>query len=130
MLIILIFVIMLVLGIIFFDRSKINENLEIPGYLLFILGSGALFASLIIIIIVHSTADKVVRQNKINYDGLCKRYDIIESEYEDISKSDVIADITEWNVKVYNVKYWTESLWTNWFNPKIISDNLEYIPLE
>ena len=79
---------------------------------------------------MHATANHTVQQNKINYEGLCKRYEIVKSEYEDVSKSDVIADITAWNREVYNTKYWTENPWTNWFNPKKIADNLDYIPLE
>ena len=42
----------------------------------------------------------------------------------------MINDITEWNKKVYNTKYWTEDPFTNWFNPKEIADNLEYISLD
>ena len=130
MIITFIFVIMLVLGIIVVWCSKYSDDLEIIGFFLIMFGLVALFASLTVIIIVHSTADKTIQQNKINYDGLCKRYEIIESEYEDVSKSDVIADITAWNTEVYRIKYWTENPWTNWFNPKSIAENLEYIPLE
>lgn len=136
MIITIIFAVMVVLGIIVGRcRKRINDfdletALEFIEISLIVLGSGALLASLIIIIILHVTADKTIRQNKINYDGLCKRYEIIESEYEDVSKSDVIADITAWNIEVYNTKYWTENPWTNWFNPKSIADNLEYIQLE
>jgi hypothetical protein len=89
-----------------------------------------LIISLAIIIASHATANNVVQKNKINYEGLCKRYEIVKSEYEDVSKSDVIGDITAWNMEVYNTKYWSENPWTNWFNPKEIADNLEYIPLE
>ena len=54
----------------------------------------------------------------------------MQSDYEDVSKSQVIKDISEWNMDVYNTKYWSESPWTNWFNPKDIADNMDYIPLE
>lgn len=128
MIITIIFVIMLVLGIIV--ERKCNYDLDIIGALLIVLGSLVLSVLLIVIIVSHATANKTIQQNKIDYDGLCKRYEIVKSEYEDVSKSDVIADITAWNIEVYNTKYWTESPWTNWFNPKSIADNLEYIPLE
>lgn len=123
------FIIMTLLGLILM-KSNISEETDISGVLLNALGSISLSASLIIIIIVHATANINIQKNKIEYEGLCKRYDIIKSEYEDVSKSDVIADITAWNMGVYNTKYWTENLWTNWFNPKKIADNLYYIPLD
>lgn len=129
MIITIIFAVMLVLGIILAALME-SEDSYVLGLILTTIGFIALFISLILISISHATVNKYIQQNKIEYDGLCKRYEIIESEYEDVSKSDVIADITDWNKRVYNTKYWTENPWTNWFYPKEIADNLEYIPLE
>lgn len=129
MIIVFIFTIMLVLGIIIEHKCH-DLDLAAIGAILIVFGSAILIVSLSAIIIIHATVNKTIQQNKIDYDGLCKRYEIVKSEYEDVSKSDVIADITEWNKKVYSTKYWTENPWTNWFNPKSIADNLEYIPLE
>lgn len=128
MIITIIFAIMIILGIII-EHIR-NDDLDVIGALLNIFGLIGLSASLILIVIAHTIANKTIQQNKINYDGLCRRYEIVESEYEDVSKSDVIADITAWNMDVYNTKYWTYNIWTNWFNPRSIADNLEYIPLE
>ena len=133
MLLIIIFTAMIVLGFVFIyvnDHYYAKEGLAFVGGVLVAIDSVLLILSAIGIIVSHAYADNVVEKNKIEYEGLCKRYEIINSEYEDVSKSDVIADITEWNMKVYNTKYWTENPWTNWFNPKKISDNLEYISLE
>ena len=135
MIIVIIFLGMIFLGVMF---SKLSENiysdfgdfLEICGVISTILGSACLIISIIAIIVSHILAPKIIQENKLNYEGLCKRYEVIKSEYEDVSKSDVIADITAWNMEVYNTKYWTESLWTNWFNPKEIADDLNYISLE
>lgn len=132
MIITIIFLGMIFLGIIFnkLNGKCYNEFLEIFGDVNIVFGLVCLIISIIIIIISHITAPKFIQQNKLAYDGLCKRYEIIKSEYEDVSKSDVIADITAWNMEVYNTKYWTYNLWTNWFNPKEIADNLNYISLE
>lgn len=124
-----IFIMMIILGFIIV-KCDITDDPDISGLPMIILGFIALTTSLAIIITAHATSNKDIQKNKIEYDGLCKRYEIIKSEYEDISKSDVIKDITEWNMSVYNTKYWTENPWTNWFNPKEIADNLHYIPLE
>ena len=112
------FIIMVLLGFILI-RSNINDD---------ILTIGAIIGAFIIT--AHATSNHTIQENKIEYEGLCKRYENVKSEYEDVSKSDVIGDITAWNMKVYNTKYWTYNPWTNWFNPKKIADNLYYIPLE
>lgn len=93
---------------------------------------GGIFLLLFIILIVgmHLTASKRIEQNRIQYEGLCKRLEVITSDYEDVSKSDVIADITAWNMEVYNAKYWAENPWTSWFNPRKVADELNYISLE
>ena len=133
MIIFITFLAMTLLGIIFekiCDSYQTDDILGILGGVFRIIGTMCLIVSLLVIIVEHVTASKEIAQNKIEYDGLCKRYEVIKSEYEDVSKSDVIADITAWNMEVYNIKYWTENSWTNWFNPREIADNLEYIPLE
>ena len=131
MILTLIFIVMIILGFIFI---KINNttylDIDVAGYIIVVFGSLFLIISAIIIIASHACADNIIQKNKINYEGLCKRYEIVKSEFEDVSKSDVIGDITAWNMNVYNTKYWSENPWTNWFNPKKIADNLEYIPLE
>lgn len=134
MLLVIIFICMILLGFLFIrlekmDYSRFNE-FDAIGAVLVALGSAFLVISIAGIIVSHACANNVIQKNKIQYEGLCKRYEVVKSDYEDVSKSDVIADITEWNMKVYNTKYWTENPWTNWFNPKKISDNLEYISLE
>lgn len=89
-----------------------------------------ILVSTFIIIVSHALVPKTIRENTIKYESLCKRLEIINSDYEDVSKSDVIADIAEWNSFVYNTKYWSYNPWTNWYNPKEIADNLEYISME
>lgn len=129
MILIFVFIIMALLGFIIIKRD-IGDEPDITGGSMIVLGLTSLIISLLIIIGMHATANKNIQKNKMEYEGLCKRYEIIKSEYEDVSKSDVIRDITVWNMKVYDTKYWSENLWTNWFNPKKIADNLDYIPLE
>ena len=133
MILTLIFIGMIILGIVIIkiDNSTcLDSALDIAENIFILFGSIFLITAICVIIITNITANNTIQRNKINYDGLCKRYEIIKSDYEDVSKSDVIADITAWNMKVYNTKYWSENPWTNWFNPKKIADNLNYIPLE
>ena len=129
MILTMLFIILILLGIILI-KSNITEDADVIGAIIEVFSLFGLITSLVVIITTHATADMKIQKNKINYEGLCKRYEIVKSEYEDVSRSDVIADITAWNMEVYNIKYWSENPWTNWFNPKKIADNLYYIPLE
>lgn len=129
MIITIIFVLMIIIGLI---AAKIDKygNFDILEYLTTTLGVVGLFFCVIIISTQHVCASKMIYSNQIYHDGLCKRLEIVQSDYEDVSKSQVIRDVIEWNMDVYNTKYWSESLWTNWFNPKDIADNMDYISLE
>lgn len=121
----------LLLGITrFVIYNKTYIDVDILGLLFTAIGSISSILFILIIISAHVMAPKQIQLNKMNYEGLCKRYETIKSDYEDVSKSQVIADITAWNMDVYNTKYWTENPWTNWFNPREIADNIDYIPLE
>ena len=100
------------------------------------MGMGALFAvcggivafiMAIIILIEHVGVDARIEENRIEYESLCERNEIVASEYEDVSKSDVIKDIAEWNKKVYSYKHWAYNPWTNWFYSKRVVDQMEMI---
>lgn len=123
--IIFILLVLALIGCIFLAKYD-----DVSGILLGILCVIFIMVSICIIIVSHALIPKTIRENTIKYESLCKRLEIINSDYEDVSKSNVIADIAEWNSFVYNTKYWTYSPWTNWYNPKEIADNLEYISME
>lgn len=69
----------------------------------------------------HVSVNNTIRKNQIAQDSLEKRLELVNSEYEDVSKSDIIKDIAEWNADVINDYYWAENPWTNWFyNKKVV----------
>lgn len=129
MILTLIFLGLIILGIIFCKLDKNDYDIYLGG-LSIVIGSACLSASIVIIAASYISAPKVIQENKLKYESLCKRCENINSEYEDISKSDLINDIAEWNMKVYDTKYWTSNPWTSWFNPPKIADNLDYICLD
>ena len=108
----------------------ISDTMDAVGLLLFVGGGIIGFAMLCIIIIAHVGVDAQIEENRIEYNALCQRYEIITSEYEDISKSDVIKDIAEWNKKVYSTKHWAYNPWTNWFYSKRVADDMKMIEME
>ena len=84
----------------------------------------------IIIILTHSCIDNDIYTSKLTYESLIDRIEYIDSDYEDVSKSEVIKDIYEWNKSVHSAKYWSSNPWTNWFWSQKYVDSLEYIELE
>lgn len=124
-----IFILMIIIGLIVIKIDK-YDNLDVLECLIITIGVVGLLICVVCISTQHACADKIIYNNQIQYDGLCKRLEVVQSDYEDVSKSQVIKDVSEWNMDVYDTKYWTESPWTNWFNPKDIADNMDYIPLE
>lgn len=82
---------------------------------------------LLIFSISHIGVSNNIEQSRMRYESLCKRNEICASNYEKVSQSELIKDITEWNQEVYNTKYWTDNIWTSWLFSKKYADSLEYI---
>ena len=97
------------------------------GLLLTVCGGILAFCMVVCIIISHIGVDAIIEENRIEYESLCQRYEIVTSEYEDVSKSDVIKDIAEWNKDVYSYKHWTNNPWTSWFYSKRVADDMKMI---
>lgn len=137
MILTLIFLALVVLGVIgiiiwendLIENWEVNEKLGITGAFVSIFSGIALIICILIIISSHCTANVDIQKNRIYYEGLNKRIEVINSDYEDVSKSDVISDVTEWNKDVYSAKYWNKSPWTSWFWDDDFVNSLEYIEL-
>ena len=79
------------------------------------------------ILCAHVGENKNIEMNNIEYESLCQRLEIVNSEYEDMSKSDVIKDVSEWNKMVLEKKYWSKNPWTSWFFSQKVVNELKYI---
>lgn len=99
---------------------------DIP-VVLSIVGFICLICCIIGIICAHVGENKNIEMNNIEYESLCNRLEIINSDYEDMSKSDVIKDVSEWNKMVLEKKYWAKNQWTSWFFSQKVVDELKYI---
>ena len=104
-----------------------NDFLESLGGIFFGVGSFMAAIFMLIIILEHTGVSVTIVKNQIEYEALCERQELVSSEYEDVSKSDVITDIAVWNKKVYSYKHWAYNPWTSWFYSKKIADNMEMI---
>ena len=99
---------------------------DIP-VVLSVVGFICLICCIIGIICAHVGENKNIEINNIEYESLCNRLEIINSDYEDMSKSDVIKDVSEWNKMVLEKKYWAKNPWTSWFFSQKVVDDLKYI---
>lgn len=104
-----------------------NEAFGTIGAVFFGVGAFVGCIMLMMIITEHVGASATLAKKQIEYEALCERQEIVESEYEDVSKSDVIKDIAEWNKEVYSYQHWAYNPWTSWFFSKQIADNMEMI---
>lgn len=127
MILLLIFVAIGIISFILMDNEHVSYDAQEISAVFFVIDSIAVIICILWIIIAHATVDGDIKTNEIKYQTLIKRLDVISSEYEDVSKAEVIKDIGEWNEKVISTKYWTYNPWTSWFNSKKLADSLEYI---
>lgn len=106
---------------------KNNDIIMEIGMVMFVLSAIAGFVMVCFIIGAHVGVDAQIEENRIEYESLCERQEIANSDYEDVSKSDVIKDVAEWNKMVYRSKHWAYNPWTSWFYSKKVVDELEMI---
>ena len=82
------------------------------------------------IIRTHCMINKDIYEYSLKRESIVKQVECISSDYEDVSKATVIANVYDWNKEVYNSKYWAKNPWTSWFWSQKFVDSLEYIELE
>ena len=120
--------IVVAVGVTLLRKDEYEEGVLFGLGLLFTVGGGLIaFIMTIGIICAHVGVDAQIEENRIEYEALCERQEIINSEYEDVSKSDVIKDIAEWNKNVYSEKHWAYNPWTSWFYSKRVADDMKMI---
>ena len=116
----------LIIGILLSYHAK-NEIMDGVGLVLFVCGGLLGFIMFLFIIFAHIGVDVDIERNRIEYEALCERLEIADSDYEDVSKSDVVKDVADWNKNVYSYKHWAYSPWTNWFYSRRGANELEVI---
>lgn len=111
-------------------NDKCNTLLLVLGVTSLILGilMGAVIG--LVAIANHTAVDNRIYKKQMEYESITRQLQIIDSEYEDVSKAEIIQKVYDWNTAVYQSKYWAKSPWTNWLYNKKYSDSLEYIEME
>ena len=112
------------------NPNKCNKLLIVLSSTSLVLGivMGALIG--LVFIANHTAVDNQIYEKQMEYESITRQLQIIDSEYEDVSKAEIIQKVYDWNTAVYLSKYWAKSPWTNWLCNKKYSDSLEYIEME
>lgn len=122
-----------VIGCILYERDNIpqkcKEYISLLSLFAVIMAVIAILIELPLIICRHCTANKDIYEYNIERESIVKQVECISSDYEDVSKATVIANVYDWNKEVYNMKYWAKSPWTSWFYSQKFADSMEYIEL-
>ena len=133
MIITLIFVMIFIIGIIIahiIEKHNIWKDwLTNCGLSSLVIGAIGTLICISYIIFGHCCIDKQISLAQMQYESLQARVEAINSDYEDVSKSDVIQDVTEWNQDLYSKKYYASNPWTNWFVSQRYVNQFNYIDL-
>lgn len=108
-------------------KERQHPEIHFIASCLWISSAIMIFVFGIYIVSAHTGVKCTISQNQIEYEGLCNRIEVAQSEYEDVSKSDVIKDVYEWNKDVCHEKYWTYNPFTSWFHSKKVTNALQYV---
>lgn len=137
MIITLITIAVFVLGVIsyiLYERDIISmeceECIELLSFCAMFIGVFAILIEIPFIVCQHCTVNKKIYEYNLERESIVKQVECISSDYEDVSKATVIANVYDWNKEVYNAKYWAKNPWTSWFWSQKFVDSLEYIELE
>ena len=123
-------VLITIVGIVLYyiaNHKRYNIFVDFLGQIIIVVGVITAIICVSIIIISHAGTKAKIGTSKIEYDGLVKQVEMLGSEYEDVSKTEVINRVSDWNKMVYSEKYWSNNLWTNWFYNEKYSESLNYI---
>lgn len=127
MLIVIILIVILAITVIYYNVSK--KDVDVLCISIGVIDTIILILCVLTIISTHIGTEVQIQNNKITYQSILDRANCIDTEYEDVSKSEIIKEIAEWNKEVNELKYLSNNLWFNWLFNKKVADNLEYIDI-
>ena len=123
MIITLFFVALIISGIVVFVIDEWNSYTPFAC----VTGGIGLLVCSILIMCAHVGVDNQLEVNRIQREGIERRYDVLQSQCEDMSDISVLQDITEWNMDATRYRYWCNNPMTSWFYSEKIAQSLEPI---
>lgn len=129
MIITLFFVALIISGFAVFGyfehKYYVGDNMY--TYISCLIGSICLLVCIVFIISAHVGVDNQIEVNRIRKESIEKKYEVVISQYEDISTVSVLQEIADWNKDVTIYKYWCNHPMTSWFFSKKIAQSLDLI---
>lgn len=113
-----------------FNRKTRENIVATLAFLIMMFGVISFVCCVPRIFVVNLNTEQKIYKNSLERESIVKQLESINSNYEDVSKIDVIARVYEYNKDVYNNKYWASNIWTNWFYDQKFVSSLEYIEME
>lgn len=111
-------------------HRKCKEYIELLSLCAVIMACIVILIEIPMIIKSQCVANKAIYEYNLERESIIKQVECISSDYEDVSKATVIANVYDWNKEVHNTKYWVKNPWTSWFYSQKFVDSLEYIEFE
>lgn len=108
-------------------KRETKEFISGVSLTFFIIGLLGIILSAVFIIAAHAGVKPQAESLRIEYESLIERKEIVDSDFEDVSKSEVIKDVAEWNKRVTDAKYWSNNPWLSWFWDERIVECYKYI---
>lgn len=114
-------------------RKWLYDNDDFSGIIAacgLFLGILAIIICVGMIIINHYNINRQIMLSNMERDKILHKIECIDSDYEDISKTDIIEEIYTWNKKCESYKHYSYSPWTNLLFSRKVADSLDYIEIE
>lgn len=83
--------------------------------------------SVTLILCANINVDENIYTRQMEREKIIKQIEVVNSDYEDVSKTQVIESVYQWNEHVYIIKHNNENPWINWFFNDRYANSLEYI---
>lgn len=105
----------------------INEFLENCAMVSGVVGITSMLAIIPLLLIIHCNVDHQIQLAQMKRESLTQQVEIINSNYEDVSKAQVINNVYEWNKYVCTIRWANDNPLFSWFYNDRYADSLEYI---
>lgn len=92
-----------------------------------VIGAIITLISVTFILCANTSVDRHIYARQMEREKIIKQIEVINSDYEDVSKTQVIEAVYQWNEYVYITKHNNENPWVNWFFNDRYANSLEYI---
>ena len=100
------------------------------GFLGTMFGGILLFGCVLVIMLAHVRQDYRIQETDLQRENIELQLKNAMDSNDTLAQNKAIDKASEWNIRVFKAKTYSENLWVNWFYDKEYVDGLEYIEVE